>query len=47
MLKDIYFYLMVRKKFFLLPIILVVLTLALFLFISQATSVGPFVYTLF
>lgn len=36
-----------RKKFWLLPIILVLLTLGLLLILVEGSALSPFVYTLF
>ena len=46
-LKDLWAFLRVRKKFWLLPIILVLLTLGALIVLTQGTAVAPFIYTLF
>ncbi len=40
-------FLRVRKKFWLLPIIIVTLLLAAFLLLAEHSVVAPFIYTLF
>jgi len=46
-LKDIWGFLKVRKKFWLAPIIIVMLLVAVLLAASAGTAIAPFVYTLF
>jgi hypothetical protein len=46
-LKDLWGFLRVRKKFWLLPIIIVLVLLGGLLFFAQGTVVAPFIYTLF
>jgi len=36
-----------RKKFWLLPIILVLLTLGMLIVLTQGSAIAPFIYTLF
>jgi hypothetical protein len=43
-LKDIYQFLMERKKWWLLPIILALLILGLLLVFAESSAVAPFVY---
>jgi len=45
--KDLWDYLKVRKKYWLLPIVLVLLVLAALVALSSGTAVSPFVYTFF
>jgi hypothetical protein len=45
--KDLWGFLKVRKKFWLAPIILVMLLLGALIVFSQGSAVAPFVYTLF
>jgi hypothetical protein len=40
-------FLRVRKKYWLLPIVLVLLGMGLLLVLSQGSAVAPFIYTLF
>ena len=46
-LKDLWGFLKVRKKFWLLPIILVMLLLGGLLVLAQGSAIAPFIYTLF
>ncbi len=45
--KDIWNYLRVRRKFWLLPIIIIFVLLGGLLFIGQGSVVAPFIYTIF
>ncbi|BBL69849.1 DUF5989 family protein [Methylogaea oryzae] len=47
LLKDLWGFLKVRKKFWLAPIILVLLLLGALIVFSQGSVVAPFIYTLF
>jgi hypothetical protein len=47
LLKDLWDFLKVRKKFWLAPIILVLLLLGGLIVLSQGSAVAPFIYTLF
>jgi hypothetical protein len=47
LLKDLWEFLKVRKKFWLAPIILVLLLLGALIVLSQGSAVAPFIYTLF
>ena len=44
---DFWGFLKVRKKFWLLPSIVVLLSLGAVLFLSSGSAVAPFIYTLF
>jgi hypothetical protein len=44
---ELWEFLKVRKKFWLLPIILVMLLLGVLIVLAQGSAVAPFVYTLF
>lgn len=46
-LAELWQFLKVRKKFWLLPIILVMLLLGGLLILAQGSAVAPFIYTLF
>lgn len=46
-LKELWFFLKVRKKFWLLPIIIIMLLLGALLIFAQGSAVAPFIYTLF
>jgi hypothetical protein len=47
LLKELWGFLRERKKFWLTPIILVILILGGLIVLSQGTAVAPFIYTLF
>jgi Family of unknown function (DUF5989) len=47
LLKDLWEFLRVRKKFWLAPIVLVLLLLGVLIVLSQGSAVAPFIYTLF
>ena len=46
-IKDLWGFMKVRKKFWLAPIILVLLLLGVLIVLSQGSAVAPFIYTLF
>jgi hypothetical protein len=46
-IKDIWRFAKVRKKFWLLPLLLVLAMLGGLLFLAQGSAVAPFIYTLF
>lgn len=46
-LKELWAFMKVRKKFWLLPIIFVLLLLGGLLMLVQGSAVAPFIYTLF
>jgi hypothetical protein len=47
LLKDLWGFMKVRKKFWLLPVFVVLLLLGFLLVVSQGSAVAPFIYTLF
>lgn len=47
LLKDLWGYMKDRKKFWLAPIIIVLLLLGSLLVLTQGSAVAPFIYTLF
>lgn len=47
LLKDLWAFMKVRKKFWLAPIIIILLLLGALIVLSQGSAVAPFVYTLF
>ena len=47
LLKDLWDFLKVRKKFWMAPIIIVLLLLGALIVLSQGSAVAPFIYTLF
>jgi hypothetical protein len=46
-IKDIWQFMRERKKFWLAPIIIVLLLMGLLIFLGGSTAVSPFIYTLF
>ena len=46
-IKDIWGFLKNRKKFWLLPIIVILLGLGILIVFSAGSAIAPFVYTLF
>lgn len=46
-IKDLWGFMKVRKKFWLLPILITLLTLGALLVFAQGTAMAPFIYTLF
>lgn len=46
-LKELWGFLKARKKFWLLPIIIMMVVLGALLVLAQGSAVAPFIYTLF
>jgi hypothetical protein len=46
-IKDLWDYLKVRKKYWLLPLILILLLLGFLIVFTGGSAVAPFIYTLF
>ena len=46
-LKEFYRFMMARKKFWLIPILLFLLIFGGFVVVTQGTAVAPFIYTIF
>jgi len=47
LIKDLWEFMKERKKFWLLPIFLVLLLLGMLLVLAQSSAIAPFIYTLF
>jgi len=47
LIKDLWEFMKERKKFWLLPIFLVLLLLGVLLVLAQSSAIAPFIYTLF
>ena len=47
LLKEVWAYMRARKKFWLLPILIVLLLLGGLIVLAQGSAVAPFIYTLF
>jgi len=46
-LKDLWGFLKTRKKFWLLPLIMILLTFGVLIVLAGGTAIAPFIYTLF
>ncbi|MFH2060977.1 MAG: DUF5989 family protein [Pseudomonadota bacterium] len=46
-LKDLWNFFKIRKKFWLLPIILVLLLFGVLIVLTSGSAIAPFIYTLF
>ncbi len=46
-IKEFYEFLKVRKKYWLLPIIIVLAFFGILIVLSQGSAIAPFVYTIF
>jgi hypothetical protein len=46
-LKDLWDFMRMRKKFWLAPIIIVLLLLGMLIVLAEGSAVAPFIYTLF
>lgn len=46
-LKDLWLYLKERKKFWLAPVIIILLVLGLIIVFGGGSAIAPFIYTLF
>jgi len=47
LLNDLWMFMKERKKFWLAPIIVILLLLGLLLVLTQGSAIAPFIYTLF
>ena len=47
LLKDLWAFMKVRKKFWLAPIILMLLLLGVLVVMAHGSAIAPFIYTLF
>jgi hypothetical protein len=47
LMKDLWDFMRARKKFWLAPIIIIMLLLGSLLVLTQGSAVAPFIYTLF
>ena len=46
-IKEVWRYMRVRKKFWLLPVFLVMILLGGLIVLTQGSAIAPFIYTLF
>ena len=47
LMKDLWDFLRVRKKFWLLPLIMILLILGVAVVLTAGSAIAPFIYTLF
>jgi hypothetical protein len=47
LLKEIFQYMRARKKWWLLPVLIVLLVFGGLLILAQGSAIGPFIYTVF
>ena len=47
LLKELFSYMRARKKWWLLPVLLVLLVFGGLLILAQGSAIGPFIYTVF
>jgi hypothetical protein len=47
LLKDLWAFMRIRKKFWLAPIIIVMVLLGALIVLAQGSAIAPFIYTLF
>ena len=47
LIKDLWDFMRARKKFWLAPIIVVMLLLGVLIVVTQGSAIAPFIYTLF
>ena len=47
MLKDVWGFARARKKYWLLPVILILVLISGLLILAQGSAIAPFIYTLF
>ena len=47
LIKDFFYFMRIRKKFWMAPIVIIMLLLGGLLVASQGSVVAPFIYTLF
>lgn len=47
LIKDLWDFMKARKKFWLAPIIIVMLLLGALIVVTQGSAIAPFIYTLF
>ena len=46
-MKELWLFLKVRKRFWLAPIIIVLVLLSVLVILAQGSSIAPFIYTIF
>jgi len=46
-IKELWFFLKVRKRFWLAPILIILLLLSFLIIFAQTSAISPFIYTIF
>lgn len=46
-IKELWLFMRIRKKYWLMPIVVMLVLLGLLIVFAQGTAVAPFIYTLF
>jgi len=46
-LRELFLFLKTRKKYWLIPLIVILLLLAILIVLGSTTALGPFIYSLF
>ena len=46
-IKELWFFLKVRKRFWLAPILIILLLLSVLIIFAQTSAISPFIYTIF
>ncbi len=47
LIKDLWLFMRIRKKFWLAPIIVIMLLLGVLIVLAEGSALAPFIYTLF
>ena len=47
LIKELFVYMRVRKKWWLVPVLVVLLVFGGLLILAQGSAIGPFIYTIF
>tara|TARA_B100001175_G_scaffold315281_1_gene326492 strand:- start:370 stop:522 length:153 start_codon:yes stop_codon:yes gene_type:complete len=47
LLKEFFQFLIHRKKYWMLPLVIILLLFSVLIFLTQGTAVAPFMYTIF
>lgn len=46
-IRELYYFMKVRKKYWLLPVIIALFLISLLIIFSETSAVAPFIYTVF
>ena len=47
LIRELWFFMRVRKKFWLLPVVIIMILVGTLLIFAQGSALAPFIYTLF